>query len=92
MYSITHIVFDLKISNTTISGLLFADDFVGLAETGSGMHTLINNVHNYSKHWRFEANIRKCVAVIFQNQGNFLASGLGVMKTSRIWLLTTTLG
>ena len=45
--------------------VLFADDFVGLAEAGSALQKLIDIVHNYSKRWRFEANVKKCAIVIF---------------------------
>ena len=40
-----------------MSGLFFADDFVGIAETGQALQSLIDTVHNYSKRWRFEANV-----------------------------------
>ena len=49
----------VKISiNKMSAGVLFADDFVGLAETGPGLQSLIDIVHNDSKHWRFEANVK----------------------------------
>ena len=32
-------------------GILLADNFVELAETGSALQTLIDTVHNYSKPW-----------------------------------------
>ena len=53
---------------------MFAEDFVGLADTGLDLQSLIDSVHNYSRRWRFEANIRKCAVVIFQNQREFLVS------------------
>ena len=40
----------VKFSENTLSGLLFTDDFVGLAKTGSALQKLIDTVHNYSKH------------------------------------------
>ena len=36
----------VKLSNTTMSGILFANDFVGLAETGPALQSLINIAHN----------------------------------------------
>ena len=36
---------------------LFADDFIGNAETGSALQSLIDIVHNYSYCWQFEANV-----------------------------------
>ena len=48
-----------------MSGLLFADDFVGLAEAGPALQCLIDIIYNYSNRWRFEANVKKCAVVIF---------------------------
>ena len=55
----------VKFSRSAMSGLLFADDFVGITETGSALQSLIDIVHNYSKRWRFQANVKKCAVVIF---------------------------
>ena len=52
-----------------MSGLLFADDFVGIAETGRALQSLIDIVYNYSKRWRFEADVKKCAVVIFSKTG-----------------------
>ena len=62
----------VKFSENRISGFLFADDFVALAETGPALRSLIDVVYNYSKHWRFEANVKKSAIVIFSKPGNFL--------------------
>ena len=48
----------VKSSENTLSSLLFVDDFVQVAETGSTLQSLINTVHNYSKHWCFETNVK----------------------------------
>ena len=67
-----------KFFKNKMSGLLFADKFVGIAETGPALHSLIDIVHNYSKRWRFEANVKKCVIVIFfKNRKRFWQVGLG---------------
>ena len=42
-----------------MSGLWCADDFVGLAETGLALQSLIDVVNNYSKCWHFEANVKE---------------------------------
>ena len=42
-----------------MSDLIFANDFVGLAETRQALQCLINIVYNYKKHWHFEANVKK---------------------------------
>ena len=39
----------VKFSVNALSGLLFADSFVGVAETRSVLETLIDIVHNHSK-------------------------------------------
>ena len=59
----------VKFFQNKLSGLLFADDFVGITETGRALQSLIDIVHNYSKRWRFEANVKKCAIVIFSKTG-----------------------
>ena len=58
-----------KFSKDKLSGLLYPNDFVGIAETGPALQSLINIVHNYSKCWRFEANVKKCATVSFSKTG-----------------------
>ena len=58
-----------KFSENTLSCLLFADDFVGLAETESTLQKLNAIVHNHSKRRRSEANVqRACWCNFFQKQ------------------------
>ena len=47
-----------------MSGLLFADNCIGLAENISALQKLIGNMHNYSKRW-FEVNVKKVCCCIF---------------------------
>ena len=69
----------VKFSDHIMHGLLFADDFVGVAETDQTLQSLIDRIHNYSKLWRFEANVKKsAVIVFFSKLGMFLVSGFGV--------------
>ena len=56
----------VKFSENTLSTLLFADDFLGVAETRSVLQSVIDIVDNYSKRWHFEANVKKHAVVIFQ--------------------------
>ena len=70
----------VKFSKKKMSGVLFADDFVGIAETGPGLQRLIVIVHNYSKHWRFEAIAKKFALVIFSTTGRGSGKWDGVMK------------
>ena len=61
-----------------MSDLLFGDDFVRLAETRPALQSLIDIVHNYSKHWRFEANVKKMCHCNFSRTGKrFWQVGLG---------------
>ena len=59
----------VKFSENILSSLLLADDFVGLVETESALQKLIDILHNYSKHWRLESNVKKCAVVIFSKVG-----------------------
>ena len=49
---------DAKHYENEVCSLLFADDYIGLAKTGSALQILIDCVHNYSKHWFFETNVK----------------------------------
>ena len=60
----------VKLSENKMSGLMFADDFVGLAESGPALQSLIDIVHDYSKCWHFEASVRKYAVVVFSKLGN----------------------
>ena len=62
----------IKFSANRMSGLLFADDLVGLAETRTTLQSLIDVVYNYSKCWHFEANVKKSALVILSKLGNLL--------------------
>ena len=67
----------VKFSESTLSSLLFAKEFVGLSKTGSAFQKIIDIVHNYTKHWRFEGNVKKCAVVIF--------SKLGKVSSGWVW-------
>ena len=70
----------MKFSENTISGLLFADDFIGIAETGSALQSFVDIVYKYSKHRRFEANVNKCAVVIVSKLGEVSGKWVGVTK------------
>ena len=71
----------VKFSKNKMSGLLFVDDFEGIAETGTALQSVIDSVYttcNYSKCWRFEANVKRmCYCNIFKNRKGFWQVGLG---------------
>ena len=80
----------VKFSDNKMSDLLFANDLVGLSETGPALQILIGVVYNYSKRWRFEANVKSSV-VIFSKGRKFRTSGFGIIKTSMFWIPFATL-
>ena len=53
----------------TVSGLMFADDFVGISETPEGYSQLkqIEKALEYTRKWRMTANVKKR-AVVFCNE------------------------
>ena len=48
----------------TVSGLMFADDFVGISETPEGLQKRIEKSLDYTTKWRVTANVKKCVVVV----------------------------
>ena len=47
----------------TVSGLMFADDFVGISETPEGLQRQIEKALEYTRKWRVTANVKKCAVV-----------------------------
>ena len=56
----------VKFSENTLFRLRFSDDFVGLAETESALQKSIDIVHNHSKRWCYEANVKSLLLQFFQ--------------------------
>ena len=43
----------------------------GIAEAGSALLSLVDIVYKYSKHWRFEAKVKKCAIMFFLIRRSF---------------------
>ena len=69
----------VRFSENILSSV-FADDFVEVAETGSTLQSLINTVHNDSKCWYFEANVKSVPLSFFSKYANSWVSECEVMK------------
>ena len=52
----------------TVSGLMFADDFLGISETPELLQKQIEKALEYTRKWRVTANLNKC-AVVICNEG-----------------------
>ena len=52
-------------SGSSIGGLLFADDFVGITDSKEKLQKLIDVVHKYCNRWRLRANVCKCAVMVF---------------------------
>ena len=55
------------VGEDTVSGLVFADDFVGISETPEGLQKQIEKALEYTREWRVTANVNKC-ALVFSNE------------------------
>ena len=53
---------------STIGGLLFADDFVGVSNSEEELQRLINVAHAYCCKWRLRANASKSAVVVFARE------------------------
>ena len=47
-----------------VSGLMFAHDFVGIAETPDGLQKQIEKALEYTRNWRVAANVNKSVILV----------------------------
>ena len=43
----------------TVSGLMFADDFVGISETPEGLRKQIEKALEYTRKWRVTASVKQ---------------------------------
>jgi hypothetical protein len=56
---------DMAIDHTWMGALMFADDYVGICETGDDLQLMIDALHAYARRYRFQDNVQKCVVVVF---------------------------
>ena len=54
----------VTVGEDTVSGLMFADDFVCISETPEGLQTQIEKALEYTRKWRVTANVKKCAVVV----------------------------
>ena len=55
-------------NNKSITGILFADDFVGVSDSRENLQKLIDAVHSYCKRWRLKANVSKSAVMVFARE------------------------
>ena len=51
---------------TTVSSLIYADDLVILSKSKNGLQNCLNKLHEWSKKWLMEINMKKTKIMIFQ--------------------------
>ena len=54
----------VEVGDHSVSGLLFADDFVGMADTPEGLQKQIDAALKFTRKWRLSANVKKCAVMI----------------------------
>ena len=60
----------VTVGEDAVSGLMFADDFVGISETPQGLQQIEKTVE-YIRKWRVTANVKKCAVVVCnEDKGN----------------------
>ena len=64
---------------STIGGMLFADDFVGVSNSEEELQRLINVAHAYCCKWRLKADVSKSAVVVFARE---LVEGSGRTRLS----------
>ena len=47
-----------------MSGLMFADDLVGISEAPEGLQEQIGKALDYTRKWKVTANVKKCAVVV----------------------------
>ena len=54
----------VKVGEDMVSGLMFAEDFVGIAETIKGLQKQIGKALEYTRKWRVTANVNKSAILV----------------------------
>jgi Reverse transcriptase (RNA-dependent DNA polymerase) len=55
----------VEVKDKSVGALMFADDFVGMCDSGDELQSMINMIYTYASKYRFEANVSKCAVVVF---------------------------
>jgi hypothetical protein len=50
--------------------LMFADDYVGMCESGAELQRMIDVLHAFARKYRFQANAVRCAVVVFSDSRN----------------------
>ena len=58
----------------TVSGLLFADDFVGTSQAPKGLQQLTGKALEYTTKWRVTANVKKCTVATCEEHNENLVT------------------
>ena len=53
----------VKVGQDMVSGLMFADDVVGISDTSEGLQNQIEKALEYTRKWRVTANASKCAVL-----------------------------
>ena len=54
----------VKVGDDMVSGLMFADGFVGVSGTAEGLQEQIEKALEYTRKWRVTANVNKCAVLV----------------------------
>jgi hypothetical protein len=55
----------ISINNNWLGALMFANDYVGICESGAELRRMINALHAFARKYRFQANVVKYAVVVF---------------------------
>ena len=54
----------VEVGETSVSGMLFADDFVGMSDAPEGLQMQIDAAKAYTDTWRLSANVKKSAVMV----------------------------
>jgi hypothetical protein len=65
LFKINHACDPVKLGNTDLNSLLYADDLVLLSESQTGLQECLSKLEIYTKKWKLKINRRKCKVLLF---------------------------
>ena len=73
--------FPVKLNNTKLNCLMYADDLILLSETPRGLQECLDKLQIYCNNWGLEVNITKSKVMIFSNSGRLLSTQFHLNNT-----------
>ncbi len=64
----------IDLGNVRLNSLMYADDLIVMARSGTGLQKCLNIIHYYCKKWKLDINSNKTKIIVFNKRPAFVTS------------------